>query len=111
MTVGRSTGLDRSQLCHGIARGCLSPSRPPWRPSATTLGAPSFLRLWERWLTVKALVTAPNDDLVVFSRAAKQDWPEHFAAPAHPISGHRYVRGPLPSLLDKPYGVRLPYVV
>ena len=50
-------------------------------------------------------------DLAVFARAAKLDWPEHLAGPAHPITGHRHVRGSLYSPLDKPYVVRLPYGV
>lgn len=47
------------------------------------LGAPTFLRLLERWPTAKALATAPRDELEAFARAAKHGWPDRFADRVH----------------------------
>lgn len=43
------------------------------------MGAPTFLRLLERWPTAKALVEASRDDLVAFARAGRHGWPDRFA--------------------------------
>ena len=43
------------------------------------LGAPTFLRLLERWPTTNALVGASRDELVAFARAGRHGWPERFA--------------------------------
>lgn len=44
------------------------------------MGAPTFLRLLERWPTAAALAAASHDDLVAFARAGRHGWPERFAA-------------------------------
>ena len=43
------------------------------------LGAPTVLRLLERWPTANALVSATRDELVDFARGAHHGWPERFA--------------------------------
>lgn len=43
------------------------------------MGAPTFLRLLERWPSANALATASRDDLVAFARAGRHGWPERFA--------------------------------
>jgi transposase len=43
------------------------------------LGAPTMLRLLERWPTRAALGAAPRQDLVAFARAGRHGWPERFA--------------------------------
>lgn len=43
------------------------------------LGAPTVLRLLERWPTEAALAAAGRDELVAFARAAHHGWPERFA--------------------------------
>ena len=43
------------------------------------LGAPSFLRLLERWPTTEALAQAPRPDVVAFARGCRHGWPERFA--------------------------------
>lgn len=43
------------------------------------LGAPTFLKLLERWPTANDLATASRDDLVAFARAACHGWPDRFA--------------------------------
>ena len=44
------------------------------------MGAPTFLRLLERWPTAEALAGASQDELVAFARAGRHGWPERFAA-------------------------------
>jgi transposase len=43
------------------------------------LGAPTFLRMLERWPTVNALIRASRDDLVTLARGCHHGWPERFA--------------------------------
>jgi len=42
------------------------------------LGAPTFLRLLERWPTAEALTEVPHDQLADFARSHKHGWPERF---------------------------------
>ena len=53
-------------------------------PAALTIagddmGAPTFLRLLERWPTNNALAAASRDEIVAFARGGKHGWPERFA--------------------------------
>lgn len=53
-------------------------------PAAITIagddmGAPTFLRLLERWPTANALASASRDELMAFARASRHGWPERFA--------------------------------
>jgi transposase len=43
------------------------------------LGAPTVLRLLQRWPTQAELAAASRDDLVAFARAGRHGWPERFA--------------------------------
>jgi transposase len=43
------------------------------------LGAPTFLRLLERWPTAQALGTVSHEELADFARACRHGWPERFA--------------------------------
>lgn len=43
------------------------------------MGAPTFLRLLERWPNANALAAASRDDLVAFARSCRHGWPERFA--------------------------------
>ncbi|MHB1519540.1 MAG: IS110 family transposase [Candidatus Dormibacteria bacterium] len=43
------------------------------------MGAPTFLRMLERWPTVNILAAASRDDLVAFARSCKHGWPDRFA--------------------------------
>jgi transposase len=43
------------------------------------LGAPTMLRLLERWPTQAALATASREELTAFARASKHGWPDRFA--------------------------------
>jgi transposase len=43
------------------------------------LGAPTFLRLLERWPTANLLAGATHDELEAFARSTKHGWPKRFA--------------------------------
>jgi hypothetical protein len=43
------------------------------------MGAPTFLRLLERWPSANTLVAAPRDEIVAFARACRHGWPDRFA--------------------------------
>ena len=43
------------------------------------LGAPTFLRLLERWPTAIALAAASREDVVAFARSCHHGWPERLA--------------------------------
>ena len=43
------------------------------------LGAPTFLRLLERWPTANTLAGASREELVAFARSCRHGWPERFA--------------------------------
>ena len=43
------------------------------------LGAPTVLRLLERWSTQAELAQASHDELVAFARAGRHGWPDRFA--------------------------------
>jgi len=48
------------------------------------LGAPTFLRMLERWSTRNALATASRDDLEAFARSCRHSRPVRFADPGRP---------------------------
>jgi transposase len=43
------------------------------------LGAPTFLRMLERWPTANTLAEASRADLVAFARSCRHGWPDRFA--------------------------------
>ena len=43
------------------------------------MGAPTFLRMLQRWPTATALAAASRQDLVAFARAAHSGYPDRFA--------------------------------
>lgn len=47
--------------------------------AAGDLGAPTMLRLLERWPTAEELRAASREQLVAFARAARHGWPDRFA--------------------------------
>lgn len=47
--------------------------------AGSDLGAPTMLRLLQRWPTAEALRSASRDELVSFSRTGRHGWPERFA--------------------------------
>ena len=47
--------------------------------ASTDLGAPTVLRLLQRWPTQAELATATRDELIEFARAGRHGWPDRFA--------------------------------
>lgn len=47
--------------------------------AADDFGAPTFLRLLQRWPTANALAEVPRDELMSFASSCKHGWPERFA--------------------------------
>jgi len=47
--------------------------------AGTDLGAPTFLRLLERWPSAEALVAADRSEIVEVARSGRHGWPERFA--------------------------------
>lgn len=47
--------------------------------AADDMGAPTFLRLLERWPTANALAGVSRDELEAFARACRHGWPDRFA--------------------------------
>jgi len=43
------------------------------------LGAPTFLKLLERWPTAQSLAEASRDDIATFARTCRHGWPDRFA--------------------------------
>lgn len=43
------------------------------------MGAPTFLRLLERWPTANALAEATREEIVALARASRHGWPDRFA--------------------------------
>jgi transposase len=59
------------------------------------LGAPTILRLLERWPTEAALAAAGRDELVAFARDAHHGWPERFAdRVAEALAAERFTAPP-----------------
>jgi transposase len=56
------------------------------------LGAPTFLRMLERWPTANALAGAPRKDLVAFARSCRHGWPERFADKVQAALGREQFR-------------------
>jgi len=47
------------------------------------IGAPTFLRMLERWPTANALAEASPGELIAFARAGRHGWPDRFADRIH----------------------------
>lgn len=59
------------------------------------LGAPTILRLLERWPTEAALAAAGRDELVAFARDAHHGWPDRFAdRVAEALAAERFTARP-----------------
>ena len=61
--------------------------------AADDLGAPTLLRLLERWPTAVELGRATRDELIAFARSAHHGWPERFADRVAAALARRAVRG------------------
>lgn len=70
---------DERRLLNRLRQDLLTTFPAALQLAGDDLGAPSFLRLLERWPTAEALAQARRAELVDFARGCKHGWPERFA--------------------------------
>jgi transposase len=70
---------DQRRLANRLRQDLLSTFPAALQLAAGDLGAPTILKLLQRWPTAAALEAASHHDLVGFARAAHHGWPERFA--------------------------------
>jgi transposase len=70
---------DERRLLNRLRQDLLSTFPAALQIAGEDLGAPSFLRLLERWPTAEALAAVSREELVAFARSSKHGWPGRFA--------------------------------
>jgi transposase len=70
---------DQRRLLNRLRQDLLSTFPAALQLAADDLGAPTMLRLLERWPTRQQLAAATHQELVAFARAGRHGWPERFA--------------------------------
>jgi hypothetical protein len=70
---------DQRRLLNRLRQDLISTFPAALEIAGEDLGAPSFLRLLERWPSAEALRTASREALVEHARACKHGWPDRFA--------------------------------
>lgn len=70
---------DERRLLNRLRQDLIATFPAALQVAGDDLGAPSFLRLLERWPTAEALAQAPRAELVAFARDSRHGWPERFA--------------------------------
>jgi transposase len=70
---------DQRRLLNRLRQDLLSTFPAALQLAADDLGAPTMLRLLERWPTRQQLAAATREELVGFARAGRHGWPERFA--------------------------------
>jgi Transposase len=70
---------DQRRLLNRLRQDLISTFPAALGIAGDDLGAPTMLRLLERWPTRAALGAAPRQDLVAFARAGRHGWPQRFA--------------------------------
>jgi len=70
---------DERRLLNRLRQDLLSTFPAALQVAGGDLGAPSFLRLLERWSTAEALRAAGREELAAFARSCRHGWPERFA--------------------------------
>ncbi len=70
---------DERRLLNRLRQDLLSVFPAALQIGRDDLGAPTFLRLLERWPTAEALAQAPRAELAAFARSHRHGWPERFA--------------------------------
>jgi transposase len=71
-------GRDERRLLNRLRQDLITTFPAALDIAGEDLGAPTFLRLLERWPTANVLAEASRDVLVAFAREAKHGWPERF---------------------------------
>jgi transposase len=70
---------DQRRLLNRLRQDLISTFPAALHLAGDDLGAPTMLRLLERWPTRQALGAASRQELVAFARAGRHGWPERFA--------------------------------
>lgn len=70
---------DERRLLNRLQQDLLSVFPAALAIAGSDLGAPTFLRLLERWPSAEALRQAAREQLVAFARSRRHGWPERFA--------------------------------
>jgi transposase len=70
---------DERRLLNRLRQDLLATFPAALEIAGADLGAPTFLRLLERWPTAQELGTASRDELAAFARDCRHGWPERFA--------------------------------
>jgi transposase len=70
---------DERRLLNRLRQDLLSVFPAALAIAGSDLGAPTFLRLLERWPSAEALRQAAREQLVAFARSRRHGWPERFA--------------------------------
>jgi transposase len=70
---------DQRRLLNRLRQDLISTFPAALTLAGDDLGAPTILKLLQRWPTATALCTASRDELVAFATAAHHGWPERFA--------------------------------
>jgi transposase len=70
---------DERRLLNRLRQDLISTFPAALQIAGDDVGAPSFLRLLERWPTAEALRAASRQELVDFARGCKHGWPQRFA--------------------------------
>jgi transposase len=70
---------DQRRLLNRLRQDLIATFPAALQLAADDLGAPTMLRLLERWPTRDLLAAATREELVAFARAGRHGWPERFA--------------------------------
>jgi len=70
---------DQRRLLNRLRQDLLSTFPAALAIAGDDLGAPTMLRLLERWPTGDQLASASHQELVAFARAGRHGWPDRFA--------------------------------
>jgi transposase len=82
---------DQRRLLNRLRQDLLSTFPAALTIAGDDLGAPTVLRLLERWPTRDALAAASREELTSFARAAHHGWPDRFAdRVAHALAGAHF---------------------
>jgi transposase len=74
---------DQRRLLNRLRQDLLATYPAALAIAGDDLGAPTMLRLLQRWPTRAALAAASRDELVSFARQGRHGWPERFADRVH----------------------------
>ncbi|MGH9031800.1 MAG: IS110 family transposase [Ilumatobacteraceae bacterium] len=72
-------GRDERRLLNRLRADLIAAFPAALTIAGDDLGAPTFLKLLERWPTANSLATASRTDLEAFARSARHGWPDRFA--------------------------------